>query len=147
MEVFAMPNRINIGPRISEATGKWLEENFSSRNAGAEVILDAFPTLCKRALLSALAKLTPGEKSLIIDLHNAYAITPQMLGQGIAHQVADGIELDCLDKKWGVQKKAILIKLAALSPFDLACIEIWATAYWQANHYANRDLADYMEGK
>jgi hypothetical protein len=139
-----MTDRIGIGPRISEATGKWLEDNFSSRNAGAEVILDAFPTLCKRALLSALAKLTAGEKSLIIDLHNAYAITPQMLGQGVAHQVADGIDLDGMDKKWGVAKKTILAKLAALPPFDLACLEIWATAYWQADHHEKQDLAGYV---
>jgi hypothetical protein len=142
-----MTDRIGIGPRISEATGKWLEENFSSKNAGAEVILDAFPTLCKRALLSALAKLTVGEKSLIIDLHNAYAITTQALGQGVAHQVADGIDLDGMDKKWKVTKKAILTKLADMSPFDLACLEIWATAFWAADHHEKEGLEAYVEGK
>jgi hypothetical protein len=141
-----MTDRIGIGPRVSEATGKWLEENFSSRNAGAEIVLDAFPTLHKRALKNALNRLTPGERNMLLDLHNAYVITPQILGQGVGHQVEDGIDLDELDKKWGVKKTKILKKLSAMAPIEIAALEIWATAYWQANHYERLSPDEYATG-
>lgn len=137
---------INIGPRISPQTAAWLEDNFSSRNAGAELVLDAVPTLYKRGLKSALEPLTRGERMLLIDLHNAYAITPQILGQAVDHQVADGIDLDGLDTKWQVTRVEILAKLAAMHPWDLACLEIWATAFWQAGHWEKQAIEDYVGG-
>jgi hypothetical protein len=136
--------RIGIGPRISEVTGKWLEETFLNRNAGAELLLDAMPTLYKRSLKATLAKFTPGERMLLIDLHNAYMITPIMLGRGVALQVRDGIQLDGLDQKWRVDKEKILAELEAMHSFDLACLEIWATAYWQAGHWEKQDLQGYI---
>lgn len=136
----------SIGPRIDETTEKWLQETFETKTAGAEFLLRAMPGLYKRSLKNALDRLEKGEKYLIIDLHNSYAMTPQILGQGVAHQVKDGIDLDGLDKKWKVDKKKILEKLASLHPFELACLEIWATAFWQAGHWEGEGaLEKYIE--
>jgi len=137
-----MKKEVGIGPRISEASAKWLESNFETRNGGASFVLEAFPPLYRRTLQSALARLTDGEKKLIIDLHNAYAMTRQILGQVVILQVSDGIELEGMDKKWGVDKKHLLDTLHSMHPFDLACIEIWATAFWQAGHW---DAPDAIE--
>jgi hypothetical protein len=137
-----MTKDISIGPRISPQSAAWLEENFSSRNAGAEFVLDAFPSLYKRGLKAALDKLSAGEKRLIIDLHNAYFMTPQMIGQGVSLQVRDGVDLDGLDKKWKVGRTDIVAKLESMHPFELACLEIWATAFWQAGHWEAKGSLD-----
>jgi len=142
-----MKEKLNIGPRISETTAQWLEATFSSRNAGAEIVLEAFPALYKRSLHKTLQELTPGEKFLLIDLHNAYAVTPIHLGQGVDLQVRDGIDIDRLDKKWGVDKTAFLEKLEALHPFDLACLELWATAFWHAGHWEAEGALERYVGK
>ena len=126
--------KTNIGPRISDQTRAFLENNFESRGGGAELILEAFPPLYNRTIKPALAKLTAGEKSLLLDLHNAYAMTPIHLGQGVSLQVRDGIDLEGMDKKWGVDGPTLLTKLEVMDLFTLACIEIWATAFWQAGH-------------
>jgi hypothetical protein len=142
-----MAKDINIGPRITPQAAAWLEENFPNRNAGAEFVLDAFPSLYKRGLKATLDNLSDGEKKLIIDLHNAYFMTPQHLGQGVSLQVRDGIDLDGMDKKWHVARTDIVAKLESMTFFELACLEIWATAFWQAGHWeAEGGLEKYVRG-
>jgi hypothetical protein len=119
-----------ITPRISDTTERWLSENFSSKHAGAELVLDAFPTLYRRGLADLKGRFTGPELSLLLDALNGLYLTPILLGQHLVASATDGIRLDGLDEKWGVEPESFLQKLDSLSFFEKACLEIWLRAYW-----------------
>jgi hypothetical protein len=79
------------------------------------------------------------ELMLIIDTANGTELGPyDVLGISVILRISDGIDLDGLDKKWGVSKQALISKLKALPVFSLICLEIWAYMFW----YANPDSID-----
>jgi len=123
---------LKIGPRISDATERWLSENFASKHAGAELIMDAFPVLYRRGLAELKGRFTGPELSLLLDALNGLYLTPILLGQHLVASATDGIQLDRLDKKWGVEPESFLQKLDSLSFFEKACLEIWLRAYWES---------------
>jgi len=122
--------RQKIGPMISAETETWIKQNFENLNQGATYALDAFPALYARTLHDLRGKFSAAELRLMADVMNATALTPMIAGQHLAINVRDGIELDRLDEKWGVQKEEILRKLD-LPIFALACLEIWIQAFWE----------------
>lgn len=140
-----------VNPHISDQSAQFYTDNFRSRNAGTEYALDAFPPLYKRTMVHLEKHFNAGELMLIIDTFNATALTPALAGQHIEASVADAIELDGLDKKWDVDGRRLITKIADLTVFEAACIEIWANGYWYANTDADpAPLAEYikpMEGK
>lgn len=123
---------LKIGPRISDATDKWLSENFATKHAGAELVLDAFPVLYRRGLADLKGQFSGPELSLLLDALNGLYLTPILLGQHLVASATDGIQLDRLDKKWGVEPESFLQKLDSLSFFEKACLEIWLRAYWES---------------
>jgi hypothetical protein len=129
-----------IAPHISEASAEFYAENFSTLHAGTTYALDLFPALYRRTLQDLKGIFIEPELMLMIDVFNATALMPQLAGQHLEIQVADGIELDGLDEKWKVDKKSILKKIETLPIFSAACIEIWANGFWYANEEAQKDL-------
>lgn len=123
--------RQKIGPAISEATEKFLKENFGNLNSGAVYTLDSWPGLYARTLHDLKGKFSRGELILILDVFNGLWLNPELAGQHIQPQVEDGIDLNGLDAKWQVDKETILNKLRDLRIFSLACLEIWARAAWK----------------
>jgi hypothetical protein len=121
-----------IGPNISDAAAEWYPSLFSNLHAGATYILEALPRLYQRTLYEMKGVFSEGELSLMIDVMNGTMLTPQLAGQQIGANVSDGIALDHLDKKWEIDGKALNEKLAGLSPFQLACLEIRASGFWYA---------------
>lgn len=140
-----------IAPRISDKAAKFLAENFRSLNAGAEYVLDSFPTLYTRTLYELKDNLAGGltrqELSLIIDVFNAIALTNSLAGQHIIASVEDGCDLEDLDKKWDIQKTDLLKKLNLLPIFSLSCLEIWASGFWYGGRSGSedRDLSTYIK--
>lgn len=144
-----MPKK--IAPMITDWSAAFYEETFKNLNAGSMFVLDAFPTLYKRALFDLKGIFTRGELCLMIDLFNGLILTPQIAGQHIAIEVKDGIELESLDKKWEVNKDEILVKLEGLDifPFKKACLEIWLRAFWDGKREGQEgshktDLESYV---
>ncbi len=121
-----------ITARISDQSANWLSEMFATKTSGAELIIDAFPTICKRVLAGFRDRFSANELALMIDNFNGLILTPQMLGQHVLANVADGIALDHQDKKWQVNKEDFLDRLKALAPIEHACLEIWLRGFWES---------------
>jgi hypothetical protein len=133
---------MKIGPRISESAAAWLGQNFSSRNAGAEYILEAWQELYRRAMHNLKGHFTTGELSLMIDTFNSTALTPRLAGQHLALSAHDSMVLDGTDVKWGVDRESFEIKIAGLDIFACACMEIWVKAFWEQSEHNN--LEEYV---
>lgn len=140
-----------VAPALSDECAKFYESNFSNVNAGVTFVLESFPVLYQRAMfeIKARSELTRNELCLIIDAFNGLALTPGLAGQHITLEVSDGIDLEGLDKKWDVDKAAIMEKLSGLSIFLSACLEIWAKSFWSGKRegqepYAKIDLEEYV---
>ena len=122
--------RKSTAPRIGEQSAKFYPGLFSSLNAGLEYTADAFPALYRRTLHDLRGTFSRGELMLMIDIFNATALTPQLAGQHLAASVSDGIAWDRLDQKWEIDGAALNAKIADLTIFACACLEIWANGFW-----------------
>jgi len=125
---------MKLGPRISDTAATWLSAHFSTRNAGAEYILEAFPELYRRVLRDLKGRFTPGELSLLLDVMNGHMLTPQLAGQSLIISCVDSMALDGTDTKWGVDAQGFADSLQGCRPFELACLEIWAQAFWESGN-------------
>ncbi len=153
-----MSPKKNIGPKITEETHKFLSETFDNPNQGAQFllemiehvgesefyqktmpngfleglqyVLEAYPALLKRALAEVEGKFTREELMTMIDVFNAHRLTNKMAGEELWWTVAEGIKYDALDSKWGVDKDTVLDKIAKLTSFQKAALEIWANGFW-----------------
>ena len=123
-----------VSPRIMDATAEFYPGLFRSLNAGVEFTLDAVPQLYRRTLHDLRGRFGRGELSLMIDAFNTTALMPGILGQHLALQCSDGIDLDGLDKKWEIGKNPFLERIRALTLFEAACLELWATGFWATLH-------------
>lgn len=133
-----------VAPRIREGAKNWYAENFSTTNAGVRFALESFPELYKRALMEVKGRFFREELLLIVDVYNATALTPGM--PMVEAQVIDGMSLDGLDQKWGVDRDVLTKKVQGLTSFQSACLEIWANGYWYAKTEEKlRNLQDYVE--
>ncbi len=133
-----------VSPRIREESKGWYQNHFPSLNAGVTFAMESFPELYKRALLEIRGKFSREELLLIVDVYNATALTPGM--PMLEAQVGDGIALDYLDQKWGVEEDAIENKILSLTSFQSAALELWANGYWYAHPTKKlRDLEKYVE--
>jgi hypothetical protein len=109
-----------------------LSETFASKHAGAELVLDAFPVLYRRGLADLKGQFSGPELSLLLDAFNGLYLTPGLLGQHLVASATDGIRLEGLAEKWGVEPDSFLARLDSLSFFEKACLEIWLRAYWES---------------
>ena len=130
-----------IGARITDQTAEFLRSTFGSVNAGGEYIAAAFPSLYQRTIRDMRGLFAAEELSLMIDGHNGTILNPSMAGQHLEISVRDSMELDGTDKKWGVDRKALMDRIRPLSLFGRACLEIWACAYWSSG---SGDLGEYI---
>ena len=83
---------------------------------------------------SALPEFSELEWSLMRDACNGWATSlesPDLLVQGLRLQIEDSIELESLDKKWGVDGNALLKRMELLNPVEtlavIHSIEKWWT--------------------
>lgn len=130
-------------PRISDKSAALYKSLCGNPNAGMEYIGDAFPALYRHTLDDLRGKFTRGELMLMIDVCNGLWLTPMMAGQHMIAQVSDGIALDGLDEKWEVDGKIMNEKIARLSIFETACLELWVQAFWQQEDHSN--IEEYVK--
>jgi hypothetical protein len=137
---------IKTAPRISEKSAEYLPTQFSNINSGMEYLADSWPTLHRRALGEIKGRFSAGELSLIIDVFNATSLTPALAGQQLAISIADGIALDGLDTKWGIDGPSLHAKIAGLTSFQAAGLEIWANGFWYSGAgHVEAGLGKYLE--
>jgi hypothetical protein len=129
---------VKTAPRIIEKTADFYRTKFNTLNAGLEYVLEAFPCLYARTISDLRGKFTRGELMLFIDAMNGHWYNPHGAGFEMGANVADGMALDHLDEKWGIPEKwALNKKLADITQFDRACLEIWIQAFWNQESYEN----------
>lgn len=128
-------------PRISDRSADFYRRSFGNLNAGAEYILDAFPNLHALTLGGLRGKFSRKELMLMIDVMNGHAYNPMYAGSELGMNVADGMALDSLDKKWGISDPNALCKrISDLSRVERACLELWGRAFWaQESHDDNAE--------
>jgi len=94
-------------------------------------------SLLDRGLAQARKKLSQAEAKLLLDVQNAtFWDASQLsiwLGGGLHHQVSDGIDLDGLDKKWGLDGPALLDKINDLTDLETVALLDWCRWMWR-NH-------------
>ena len=134
-----------VGPAISEEAEKFFRENFANVNAGTTYVLDAFPGLYGRAMADMRGVFSRAELMLMLDVSNGLWLNPGLAGQHMTIQVADGMEIDRLDEKWKVGEKEILKKLQGLSTFHLACLEVWAGAFWEQEEHNTKQFDKWVK--
>lgn len=135
--------KIATSPRITDKSAEWYREMFSSRNAGLEYILDAMPQIYRLTLHALRGRFSRGELMLILDAGNGTTLTAGIAGQHLAIGVADSIALDGLDSKWEVDKDALNNKIAGLTIFEAACLELWVQGFWR-REVTDKKVEEYV---
>lgn len=137
-----------VSPRISEANQKFYGMMFENINQGADYTLDAFPHLYKNTMESLKGRFSRGELMLMIDVNKGSFLTAIMAGQHLNAKVADGIARNYLDAKWEIDGKILKEKMAAVSIFEIACLEIWVNSFWAQDDHGNiNEYAAEMTGE
>ena len=136
----------NVNARVSDKTETFLGSHFRTRSAGAEYMLAAWQAASRKYVgIDMKGKFTPGELRLMIDVMNGTILSPEMAGQRLAMNVSDGMELDAMDEKWGVDAEQINYKLSTMSTPELMILEIWIQGFWQAVTDRNQGLEEYIQ--
>ena len=136
----------NTNARITEKTEKFLTDNFRTKGAGAEYILAACPAAARKFIgMEIKGKFTAGELKLMIDVMNRATLWPEMAGQHLQLNVTDGIMLDNLDEKFGVDAVKLNRALAGMSTPELMILEIWIQGFWQTVTDHGQDLDEYIK--
>jgi hypothetical protein len=137
------PGITKTAPRITDKSAEWYKQSFPSVNAGLEYILDAFPALYQHTIHNLKDRFSRGELMLMIDVNNGLILTPRIAGQHLDAQVSDGIALDKLDEKWEIDGDVLNGKIAALTIFEAACLELWVQAFWE--RHEDLDIEEYVK--
>lgn len=132
-----------ISARISNE--EFFNKHFRSVSGGCEYVLEAFPGLYSRTLHGLKGKLTTNELSLIVDVFNSAMLSPKISGQHLILNCIDGMDLDGLDDKWGVNKAEFVLKLRTFSLLDCACLEIWANGFWYSNTSIEKEELNFED--
>lgn len=97
-------------------------------------------TLLRLGLSEITGMFTQDEIYLIADICNGYWYRVVNPIHQLLINVSDGIQLEALDKKWGVDKKALLGKLADLSQFQAHVILTTVIQCWHRMNYSDNTL-------
>lgn len=130
MQAQKPPKKKAVTPQLDQATAAFIEKNFPNLYKGASTLLNAMPQLFATTTSELKGQFEENELALMIDVMNGTALTPQIMGQHIASNVADGMALDGLDKKWGIERDVLNSKLKNCTIFQKAVLEIWSTGFW-----------------
>ena len=141
-EIPRMRRSEQVAPKVTEAAVKFLIETFDKPNRGATFWLEALPLLYKRAIAQAKGNFTDPEKLLIVKAVKRIGFEPSAAnaGRSLYAVCEDAIKYLGLIEK--VDEEKLLLKLKELHPFDAACLEIWAAAFWLGN--GKLKIEDYV---
>ena len=138
-----MTKKIPISPKISPASADTLADLLGNRNAGLAYVAEVWPRLYRRTLAGLKGRFDERELKLMIDVSNGTALTPQLAGDTLSADIADGIALDGLAEKWQIEDApGFQARVAALAPAEAICLELWAWSYWYGRREPDRSLPD-----
>lgn len=131
MQAIKKMKKTAVTPQLDQATAEWIEKYYPTKYKGANTILSAFPQFFALTISEIKGKFEESELALMIDATNGTATTPQIMGQHIGPNVADGMAIDGLDGKWSVNRDELNSKIKTCTIFQKVCLEIWAGGFWQ----------------
>jgi hypothetical protein len=101
-----------------------------NRSATISRHLERYFSTLARARRELRQMFSDGEAMLIVDVLNGVAFWDTFGIYMVAHEVADGIALDGLDKKWGIDKQELMTKLARLNDAQALALVDSVTMWW-----------------
>lgn len=136
----------NIAPRITPECRAYLTENFKNANSGAEYTLESANVLYRQTLIGLKGRFSADELKLMVGVMNATMLTPVIAGGQMPRNVANGMALDGLAEKWGVDADALNQKLKSCHIFETHCLEIWANGFWYGGDVSKQlDVEKYIK--
>ncbi|MCP4755350.1 MAG: hypothetical protein GY866_31180 [Proteobacteria bacterium] len=138
-----------ISARVSPITHEFFEKHIlKSSGSAAKLLLSAFPSMYDRTIQKAKELFDESELSLILEVHNGYAMTAGMLSD-LSWKIKEGIKYEDLAEKWSVDRNEIVAKAESLSPPECFIVELWANSFWYADGLRSDgnlpDLEKYIE--
>lgn len=127
------PTELNF--RIKEPLGRAIAARaprHGGPNYAARAALERYYYLLDVELRGLRGRFSPGELSLLADLVNGWYIDPPSIGSLglLALEVQDGIDLERLDKKWGVDPEQLMDKIRSLSYAQSAALLDALDRWW-----------------
>jgi hypothetical protein len=125
---------VYIGDELEAAIQERHDEKRGESISGLiNKMADRYREVCRRSA----PRLSPQAWCLLFDALNGFWLQPASMGvRGIPMEVEDGIGMDGLDEKWGVDGEGLKARLADASFAELVAIADAAERFW-AHH---RDL-------
>lgn len=87
--------------------------------------------LLRAALEPVRGKLTKPEVELVLDVCNGLFLLPDLLGSHLLAEVCDGIELNGMAKKHGIDSDHLVGVLRALPRSARVALELWTAGLWR----------------
>lgn len=119
-----------VAPWVFAPAQTWTLETFENLNQAATYLINSAPPLYRQTLIELKGKFTADELRLMLDVMNGTMLTAEWPGATLAGNVRDGIALDALDEKWGINGKELTDKIDTLHVFQLHVLELWANSFW-----------------
>ena len=158
--------------QLDESTNIWFDKQFDGKGAAAmrdildgiaflipnhpiinksatftdaiEYIILTSKAMYQRSMVALKGMFSKGELSLIIDVMNGTMLSPAMPGESLRGNVPDGIALDWLDEKWGIDGQALVEKIKNLGLAECSTLELWANGFWYGEN-AGENIEKYLE--
>ncbi len=70
------------------------------------------------------------EARAILDACNGLRLTPEILGQHLRAEVMNAIELEGIDRKWGIDGRSLVKRLRELPVTLSIAVEVWTAEFW-----------------
>ena len=129
----------NITVRMSPVVDKYLS-GAKNKSSAANQAIECWVASEKRARRAIVGLFTANELKALIDVLNGTIIEPQY-ADSIRHEFEDGCQLDGLDKKWGLDKEAALVRMKKLSLPEWIVLNQVAEEFWENSE---QDLDEYV---
>ncbi len=105
-------------------------ETFKKPEEGARYVLECFPQLYRRTMKELAGIFNRNELYMIIDALEGMAVSPEESGKCLPGECFEAMDKDGLGNDWNIEDQDFRKKLDLLTPFQAACLEMWAFAYW-----------------
>jgi hypothetical protein len=117
----------------NEGLLNWLLSLGDTPNGGMSSAVNGMFTLYNKELRNMHGLFTVSELCAIVDACREAPMTPELLGSEFERNVGIGLKVDKLEEKWRVNAKILEGKIAGLTLFQKACLEMWSQLFWKGN--------------
>jgi len=130
--------------RIGSAIAESIINEMGSLTA--TYMLEAYYFVRQQTLREIRELFTLDELRLMLDAENAVSFSPALIG-GFPGHIYDAMNLDGLDRKWGVDRGALMEKLNAMPFSTMIVLEEWLNYYWYGKMPERPPYDNYLVGK